>query len=123
MYIAIVKTKDNRIAKFQHYKTAADAQSHTDRVKPKFPDAFVYGNAANTPIRDLQVTGQTVTIVPVVDHVPTAGERIDRSFPQTDMARVIFESFFEIANRLQVLEGKPPISKAQMRDWLKAKLP
>ena len=54
---------------------------------------------------------------------PTDEERIDAAFPQTDVARVIFEAFFEISNRLIVLEGGAPITKAQLKAWLKAKLP
>lgn len=54
---------------------------------------------------------------------PTDEERIDEAFPQTDVARVIFEAFFEISNRVMALEGKQPITRAQIRDWLKAKLP
>lgn len=54
---------------------------------------------------------------------PTLEDRIDSAFPKTDMAMVIFEAFFEVANRLQVLEGKPSITRSQLRDWLKSKLP
>ena len=54
---------------------------------------------------------------------PTSEDRIDEAFPQTDIARVIFEAFFELANRLQVLESKPAITRAQLKTWLKAKLP
>lgn len=54
---------------------------------------------------------------------PTDEERIDKAFPQTDVARVIFEAFFEIGNRVQVLEGKQPITRDQLKTWLKNKLP
>ena len=66
MYIAIVKAENNRIVKFQEYPTQAEAQAHVDRLKDKFPDAFAYDNAANTPLRDLWIKGQTITVVPVV---------------------------------------------------------
>ena len=46
-------------------------------------------------------------------------QRIDAVFPQTDSARVIFETFFNVANRLQALEGKQPITRAQLLDWMK----
>lgn len=49
--------------------------------------------------------------------------RIDAAFPKTDSALVIFEAFFEIANRLQAFEGKNPITRNQLKEWLKAKLP
>ena len=40
-----------------------------------------------------------------------------------DKTRKIFEElFFEIANRLQALEGKQPITKQQLRSWVKSKL-
>lgn len=55
--------------------------------------------------------------------IPADEKRIDEAFPSTDVARVIFEAFFEIANRLQALERKSPITRAQLRDWLKSKLP
>jgi len=123
MYIAIVKAESNRATKFQDYATEAECQAHVDRVKPKFPAAFVHNNSAKTPLRDLWVDGETVTVVPVVDYVPTDEDRIDSAFPQTDIARVVFGAFFEVANRLQVLEGKQPITKPQLRAWLKSKLP
>jgi len=54
---------------------------------------------------------------------PTPDEIIDEYFPQTGVARVLFEALFEIANRLQALEAKPPITRAQLKAWLQAKLP
>lgn len=54
---------------------------------------------------------------------PTDDERIDDAFPQTDTARVIFEAFFEITNRVIALEGGSQITREQLRDWLKGKLP
>lgn len=53
---------------------------------------------------------------------PTDAERIDAVFPQTDVGRVIFEAFFELANDVRVLKGQSPITKAQLRDWFAAKL-
>ena len=53
---------------------------------------------------------------------PTDEDRIDAVFPQTDSARVIFEAFFELTNRLIALEGGNAITKAQLRNWFKAKL-
>jgi hypothetical protein len=51
-------------------------------------------------------------------------ERVDRAFPQTDVAQVIFQAFLEIANRLDVLEGGlGDIAPAQLKTWLKNKLP
>ena len=50
---------------------------------------------------------------------PTPAERIDAVFPQTDSVRVIFETFFNMANRLQALERKQPITRAQLLDWMK----
>ena len=49
---------------------------------------------------------------------PTPTELIDQYFPQSGVAHVLFEALFEIANRLQTLEGKPLITRAQLRDWL-----
>lgn len=59
----------------------------------------------------------------------TAEERIDESFPQTDVARVIFEAFFEMANMIRELQDtvngttQGPITRAQLKTWLKNKLP
>ena len=122
MFLAIVKVENNRITKFQEYQDQQDADAHILRVKDNYPAAFVYDNAAGVALRDLSVNGQTVTVVPFVDRIPTDEERIDRAFPKTDMAHVIFEALFELGNRIQVLEGKPPITRVQLRDWLKAKL-
>lgn len=54
---------------------------------------------------------------------PTDAERIDAAFPQTDKGRVLFDTFFELTNRVIALEGGTVITRAQLRDWLKAKLP
>lgn len=62
----------------------------------------------------------------------TGEERVAKAFEppaslfnssHRDMVRVIFEAFFEVANRLQVLEGKQPITRPQLKTWLKDKLP
>lgn len=54
---------------------------------------------------------------------PTDEERIDEAFPGTDTARVIFEAFFEIANEIRALKSQSALTRAQLRNWLKAKLP
>lgn len=53
----------------------------------------------------------------------TVEQRIDEAFPHTDVARVIFEALFELANDVRALRSQAPITRAQLRDWLKAKLP
>ena len=56
--------------------------------------------------------------------VPSTDEqRIDGAFEDSDAARVIFEAFFEISNRILALEGKDPITRTQLKNWLKSKLP
>ena len=54
---------------------------------------------------------------------PTDDERIDEAFPQTDVARVIFEALFELTNRVIALEGGAAVTRAQLRTWLRNKLP
>ena len=54
---------------------------------------------------------------------PTDSERIDAAFPQSDVARVIFEALFELTNRVIALEGGQAVTRAQLRTWLKGKLP
>lgn len=67
----------------------------------------------------------TVFVAPFSPTPPplTGSELIDAMFPQTGTARVIFEAFFEIANRLQTLESKPSITRAQLKSWLISKFP
>lgn len=58
--------------------------------------------------------------------IPEDEKRIDAAFPQTDVARVLFEAIFELANRVKALEDgntDNPYTRAQVRGWLKAKLP
>ncbi len=55
--------------------------------------------------------------------VQTPDEIIDAHFPQTGVARVLFEAIFELANRVRVLEGDGTINRAQLKNWLKDKLP
>lgn len=52
---------------------------------------------------------------------PSINKIIDHCFPQTGVAKALFEALFEIANRLQVLESKPPITRTQLRSWLISK--
>lgn len=54
---------------------------------------------------------------------PTNADRIDAAFPDTDSAMVIFEALFELANDVRGLKGQQPITRAQLKEWLKAKLP
>ena len=61
---------------------------------------------------------------PGVEIPPTDEERIDAAFPQTDVARVLFEALFEIMNRVLVLEGGAPMAnRSQLKVWLRNKLP
>ena len=65
MYISITKTLNNRIDKFKEFKNEAAANSHATEY-----DGFVYNNSINTPIRDLWIENQAVTVVPVIDPIP-----------------------------------------------------
>lgn len=58
-----------------------------------------------------------------VDPPKSDDDRIDEAFPQTDSARVIFDVFFDHENRIRALESKQPITRAQMRNALKTRLP
>lgn len=114
----------NRVAKYQDFNTEAEAQAHIVGNQAAYPDAF----AVSKPNDEFQswlidpATKNVSISFPVVIK-PTDEERIDAAFPQTDVARVIFEAFFEVANRLQALEGKSPITRDQLKTWLKSKLP
>ncbi len=50
-------------------------------------------------------------------------ERVEKVFRLTDRERLIFELMFEMINRVLVLEGNAVITRAQFKDFLKAKLP
>lgn len=60
---------------------------------------------------------------PIQNPAMSDEERIDEVFPQTDTARVLFEALFELSNRILKLEGRAEISRAQLKAWLKNKLP
>lgn len=53
----------------------------------------------------------------------TDDDRMDKAFTLDDKDRVLFEAIFELANDVRELKGQQPITRAQLRDWLKAKLP
>jgi hypothetical protein len=48
---------------------------------------------------------------------------IDESFPADGVKRVLFEAIFELANRVKALEDGGSYTRAQVKNWLKAKLP
>ena len=57
-------------------------------------------------------------------HLPLTDEqKVQIQFPESGSLRVLFEALFEIANRLQALEGKQPITRIQLRNWLISKFP
>jgi len=49
-------------------------------------------------------------------------ERVDKAFSEQDIHKMIFEGFFEVANRLQAIEGKQPLERSQLKTWFKNKL-
>lgn len=79
-------------------------------------------NRHRSMVAEWVAEGNTITAY-VAPPPPTDAERIDAAFPQTDVARVLFEAFFAQENRIRALEGSAAITRAQLRDWLKAKLP
>lgn len=119
-YLAIIGKEGGRVAKYLDFNSLTDAQNHTLQY-----GGFVHDNIAGSKISDLLIDdANNVTVSPPPPPPPpTDDERIDAAFPQTDVAKVIFEAFFEVTNRLQALEGKQPITRQQLRGWLKAKLP
>lgn len=118
-YIAIVKVDDNRVAKYQDFDKPEQADNHVTAY-----GGLVYDNNSHAPLCDLWIENGEVSVVPVPEPTPPTDEdRIDAAFPQTDTAKVIFEAFFELANDVCGLKGQQPITRAQLRDWLKSKLP
>lgn len=69
-----------------------------------------------------QKTDAQAALGAFVDGPDTDEERIDRAFPDTDVARVIFRVFVGFENRIRILEGRPTVSAAQVRDALKSML-
>jgi len=78
------------------------------------------------PIESIEIQIDQV-IVTRADPPPpppqTPGEIINAHFPQSGTGRVLFEALFDIANRLQALEGKQAITREQLKTWLQSKLP
>ena len=71
-----------------------------------------------------QWVAQGNTIAPYVPPpVPTDAERIDAAFPQTDVAQVLFNVLFDMANQIRALQGNTAITKAQFKSYLQSKLP
>ena len=52
----------------------------------------------------------------------TSEERVDQVFQPTDKDRAFFNATFNHENRIRALEGKQPITKAQLKDWFKSQL-
>jgi hypothetical protein len=85
-----------------------------------------YSPIGEDSVYDVQ-NGKVVTTVqypgsPNV-HEPTSAEIIDAAFPDTGIARVLFEALFELSNRIIALEGGNAITRAQLKTWLQGKLP
>ncbi len=92
------------------------ARSHAKATPPGQPTIYIPFTAQEELERDAE---EALPPPPP----PTDEERIDAAFPQTDVARVIFDTLFEMINRVRVLEGNAVITRAQFKTFLKAKLP
>ena len=115
----------NRIEKYQDFNIEQDALDHVALHLGAFPNAFVVPKP-NDSFNSWLIDGgnKTVSIsFPPPPTPPTDEERIDAAFPQTDVARVIFEALFDQENRLRALEGGVAITRAQFKAFLKSKLP
>lgn len=54
---------------------------------------------------------------------PTASKRVEAAFTPSDKDKIMFESLFELVNRVRELEGIPTVTRTQFKTWLKDKLP
>ncbi len=63
MYVAIMKTDGDLIAKYAEFETEQEAQAHVGAFAEKFPDAFVVP-LPDGPVSRWRVSGQAVTVVP-----------------------------------------------------------
>jgi len=100
----------------------ADADNDTILVNDKMSVPAILENRHYQMILEWVDDGNTIS--PYVAPPPSTDEqRIDSAFPQSDTARVIFEALFELVNRVAVLESSPAITRAQLKTWLKDKLP
>ena len=77
---------------------------------------FTPEEEAKADQRDLDIAARKAA-----ESTPEA--RIDRAFIPSDKDRVLFEAFFELSNRVIALEGGPAITRAELKHWLKSKLP
>ena len=60
--------------------------------------------------------------VPASDITDIEDAKIARSFPNGSPPHAMFGCMKEILNRIEVLEGIPPSSEAQILEWFKQKL-
>lgn len=66
MFVAIMKTEANRVAKYADFASLAEAAAHVETYRRVWPAAFVVDSATVAgPLREWWVVGQTVTVVPV----------------------------------------------------------
>ena len=58
-----------------------------------------------------------------VPYQESDAERIDAAFPQTDVAQVLFNVLFDMANQIRALQGNTALTKAQFKTYLQSQLP
>jgi hypothetical protein len=131
-FIAVMKWDgENRVAKYMDFASESDAQAHIDRYTADYPDAFIAPKAGDISSYWLvDFINKSISLnIPPPKPPPTDEERIDAAFPQTDVARVIFEVFFEMANQIRALQDtvngttQGPLTRTQLKDFMKTKLP
>jgi Uri superfamily endonuclease len=55
--------------------------------------------------------------------VVTDDERVEKEFSKSDLTVVIFEALFSLGNDVRELKGQSPLTRPQLKSWLKSKLP
>lgn len=104
-------------------RMAIVAQSNSSPIPPDALTglAHLHVRFFDYAVRAAVLSGDPLPTLPSWLNSPTLEQTVDFAFPQTGVAKALFEALFEIANRLQVLENKTAITRAQLRAWLISK--
>ncbi len=93
-FLAIVAWNDTsfRLNKYQDYPTEAEAAAHVERVKDRFPNAFVAPHPGDGPANWLINPGaKTLSVVPLPPPPDRTAEDIDAAFKGDALAGLLGE--------------------------------
>ncbi len=119
-YIAIVAwTADNRLAKFQDYDTANEADAHVARVLDRFPGAFAVAYPGGGP-DDWVVdpAAKTVSVVPIPPPPPPGNDEL---YDQNIQQNKVFKGYVLAVNDGSIVPGSK-MTGPQLKAAVKAKM-